>query len=72
MDIYIANLRKGVSVERLRQTFGHLGDVSSVRIIFAKEEKHERDFAVISLAPSYRVQMERPLSDSTMTYAVAV
>jgi hypothetical protein len=72
MDIYIANLRKGVSAERLRHAFGHLGDVSSVRIVFAAEEKHEKDFAVISLLPSSRVRMAKPASDGEMTYSLAV
>jgi hypothetical protein len=72
MDIYIANLRKGVSAERLRQAFGHLGDVSSVRIVFAADEKHEKDFAVISLSPSLRVKMTKPANDSGMIYSVAV
>jgi hypothetical protein len=51
MEIYIGNLQKGISAERLRHSFGHLGDVTSVRIVFAVNEKNEKDFAVISIMP---------------------
>ena len=72
MDIYIANLRKGVSPERLRHSFGHLGDVSSVRIVFSADEKHEKDFAVISLVPLKGGNSVKQVEEYGISYSIAV
>jgi RNA recognition motif-containing protein len=52
MNIYISNLSKGVTEETLRESFEHLGIIERVKIVFAADEEHQKDFAVITLMPS--------------------
>lgn len=51
MNIYISNLSKGVTEESLRESFEHLGIVEHVKIVFAADDVHQKDFAVITLLP---------------------
>jgi RNA recognition motif-containing protein len=51
MNIYISNLSKGVTEESLRGSFEHLGIVEHVKIVFAADDVHQKDFAVITLSP---------------------
>lgn len=51
MNIYISNLSKGVTEETLRESFEHLGIIERVKIVFAADEEHQKDFAVITLVP---------------------
>jgi hypothetical protein len=50
MEVYIGNLRKGISAKEVLDIFSHMGEIIEVEIIHApKSDPLGKDFAIVHL-----------------------
>jgi len=49
MNIYVGNLSYGMSEDELRDAFGALGEVSSVKILMDRETGRSRGFGFVEM-----------------------
>lgn len=51
MEVYIGNLRKGISAKEVLDIFSHMGEIIEVEIVRApKSDPLGKDFAILHLA----------------------
>jgi hypothetical protein len=60
MQVYIGNLRKGITTRELRELFGHMGEIVEIEIIHAHtSDPFGRDFAILHLEQDELVEKDQ-------------
>jgi hypothetical protein len=61
MELYIGNLRKGISAKELRELFSHMGEIVEIEIIHAHaSDPFGKDFAILHLAQEEVLEKDEP------------
>lgn len=67
MEVYIGNLRKGISARELREIFSHMGEIVEIEIIRSGEpDPFGRDFAILYLANTEPAEPLNPTSQNLL------